>query len=232
VPWGTLPGVTIRQRRVDLGDERGRRLVALVASEFGAARRNAGLSQEEVAHAVGVSRAQYGRIELGLSPEVAVAAVARIAAVLGLDTSLKLYPTAEPIRDAAHAALLERLHAHCHASLRWQTEVPLPRPGDLRAWDAMIRGFRTPEGRGGIRGAVEAETRPTDAQALDRKLALKERDGGVDWLILLLADTRHNRSFLHGPATTLRARFPMDGRRALELLAAGVDPGSNAIIVL
>jgi hypothetical protein len=158
--------------------------------------------------------------------------VARIAAVLGLDASLKLYPATEPIRDAAHAALLERLHLHCHGSLRWQTEVPLPRPGDLRAWDATIRGFRTPGGHGGVRGAVEAETRPTDAQALDRKLALKERDGGADWLILLLADTRHNRAFLHGPGVTLRARFPMDGRRALELLAAGVDLASNSIIVL
>ena len=83
-----------------------------------------------------------------------------------------------------------------------------------------------------MRGAIEAETRPRDVQALERRLALKQRDGGVDWLILLLADTRHNRTFLAGPGSSLRARFPLDGRRALELLAAGVDPGQNAIILL
>lgn len=195
-------------------------------------RRNASLSQEEVSSAASMSRAQYGRIERARSPEVSLVTVARIGAVLGLDTSLRFYPHADPIRDAAHAALLERLHARCHPSLDWRTEVPFPRTGDLRAWDAVIGGFRMPHDRAYRRCAVEAETRPVDVQALDRKLALKERDGGADWLILLLADTRHNRALLHGHGPSLRARFPRDGRRVLELLAAGVDPGGNAIIVL
>jgi transcriptional regulator with XRE-family HTH domain len=224
--------MAIRRRRLDVGEARGRALVALVAREFLMARSNAGLSQDEVAAAAGISRAQYGRIELGLSPEVSVASVARIAAVLGLDASLKLYPAGEPIRDAAHAALLERLRSRCHPSLRWQTEVPLPRPGDLRAWDAVISGFVVPTVSSRIRGAVEAETRPVDVQALERKLALKLRDGAVAWLILLLADTRHNRAFLRGPGESLKARFPLDGRRALELLAAGADPGASSIVLL
>ena len=146
--------------------------------------------------------------------------------------SLESDPAGDPIRDAAHAALLERLRGRLHSSLIWRTEVPLPRPGDLRAWDALIRGFAgSDRGRSAV-GAVEAETHPTDSQALDWKLALKERDGGTDWVLLLVADTRHNRAFLHGPGATLRMRFPLDGRRALELLAAGVDPGTNAIVLL
>lgn len=224
--------MAIRQRRVDLGEDRGRRLVAHAANEFAVSRRNAGLSQAEVSAAAGLSRPQYGRIERGLSPEVSLATIARIGAVLGLEASLKLYPAGDPIRDAAHAALLERLRGRLHSSLIWRTEVPLPRPGDLRAWDALIRGFAgSDRGRSAV-GAVEAETHPTDSQALDRKLALKERDGGTDWVLLLVADTRHNRAFLHGPGATLRMRFPLDGRRALELLAAGVDPGTNAIVLL
>jgi transcriptional regulator with XRE-family HTH domain len=224
--------MTIRQRRVDLGEERGRRLVTLTASEFGVSRRNAGLSQEEVSAAAGMSRPQYGRIERGLSPDVSLATIARVAAVLGLDASLRFFPAADPIRDAAHAALLERLHAHCHGSLTWRTEVPFNRAGDLRAWDAVIGRFQFPAGHHGVRGAVEAETRPMDAQALDRKLALKERDGGADWLLLLLADTRHNRSFLKGAGAALRSRFPLESARVLDLLAAGADPGGNAIVLL
>ena len=223
--------MAIRQRRVDLGEERGRRLVAIAANEIGAARRNAGLSQDEVSAAVGLSRPQYGRIERGRSPEVSLATISRIAAVLGLDASLRFFPTSDPIRDAGHATLLERLRARCHPSLVWRTEVPLPRPGDLRAWDAVLRGFHG-SGRGNVTGAVEAETRPMDSQALDRKLALKERDGGVDWVMLLLADTRHNRAFLRGSGGALRVRLPLDGRRALERLAAGEDPGGNAIVFI
>lgn len=224
--------MAVRQRRVELGEDRGRRLVNLTAAEFKAARLNAALSQEDVARAAGISRPQYGRIERGRSPEVSLTTVARIAAVLGLDASLKFYLSSDPIRDAAQLALLERLRVRCHPSLAWRTEVPFTRPGDLRAWDALIRGFSMPAGHENTRGAVEAETRPVDIQALDRKLALKERDGGADWLILLLANTRHNRALLAGPGASLRARFPLDGRRALELLAAGVDPGANAIILL
>jgi hypothetical protein len=51
-------------------------------------------------------------------------------------------------------------------------------------------------------------------------------------VLLLLADTRHNRAFLQGSGAALRARFPLEGRQAVQLLAAGVDPGSNAIVLM
>lgn len=224
--------MAVRRRLVDSGEARGRDLVTLVAREFYAARTNAGVSQDVVSDRAGLSRPQYGRIERGVAPEVSLATVARIAAVLGLDSSLRFYPSSDPIRDAAHAALLERLHAICHPSLWWRTEVPFPGPGDRRAWDAVIGGIRGTGQAPRIRIGVEAETRPNDVQALDRKLALKERDGDVERMILLLSDTRHNRQLLHGPGSSLRNRFPLDGRRALLHLAAGVDPGSNAIVLL
>ena len=79
---------------------------------------------------------------------------------------------------------------------------------------------------------VEAETRPTDLQALQRRLALKLRDGGVDELILVLADTRHNRAFLQAHGDELMRQFPVPGRRAMELLAAGAHPGGCAVVLL
>ena len=105
------------------------------------------------------------------------------------------------------------------------TEVPLPNPGDRRAWDAMIRLAQ-------VRVGVEAETRARDAQELQRRLALKRRDGGVEHLILLLADTRHNRAFLRAAGESLRADFPLSGRAVLDRLAAAQDPGGSAIVLL
>jgi hypothetical protein len=73
---------------------------------------------------------------------------------------------------------------------------------------------------------------PRDEQALTRRLTLKLRDGGVDGVLLLLPDTRRTRDFVTGRGDGLRTLFPLDGRRAMELLGAGADPGDNAIIVL
>jgi hypothetical protein len=157
--------------------------------------------------------------------------LATIAEVLGLETSLRFFPRGDPIRDQAHAALLERLHGRCHRSLVWRTEVPLPAAGDQRAWDALIRGV-DPVTSDAWRVGVEAETRPNDLQALDRRLALKERDGGADWIVLLLLASRHNREFVAAHGSVLRLRFPLGGRRALELLAAGAPLGQSALIVL
>lgn len=223
--------MAIRERRAVVGAERGRRMVLSTGDEFKRARTGRGLSQQAVAGAVGISRPQYGRIERGIAPEVSVQRVATIAAVLGLELSLRLFASGDPIRDRAHAALLERLHARCHRSLVWRTEVPLPAPGDPRAWDALIRGV-DPVSGDPWRVGVEAETHPNDLQALDRRLALKERDGGVDWMVLLLLASRHNQSLLAAHRPVLQARFPLVGRRALELLGAGAPLGANALIVL
>ena len=120
---------------------------------------------------------------------------------MGLDLSIRAYPGGRPLRDAAHAALLERLHRRVHRSLGWATEVPLPITGDLRAWDALIRGEDW-------RCGVEAETRPRDLQALERRLTLKLRDGGVDWLVLLLLDSRHNRALVREHGEQLATAVP------------------------
>jgi hypothetical protein len=51
-------------------------------------------------------------------------------------------------------------------------------------------------------------------------------------MILLLADTRHNRAFLRAAGDSLVADFPVPGSIALERLAAGRDPGGSSIILL
>lgn len=214
-----------RQRAVDLGTARGRKAVAELAREFELARLNHGLSYAEVGRAVGLSDSQVGRIARGRSPSLAIEQVCRLLAAVGLEVSIRVYPKGQPIRDAAHLGLLETFRSRLHASLRWRTEVPLPIAGDLRAWDALIGGR-------GWELAVEAETRPPDLQALERRLALKQRDGRVDQVVLLLLDTRHNHELVRGNAAWVATRFPVPGRRMLELLAAAADPGGSAIVFL
>jgi transcriptional regulator with XRE-family HTH domain len=214
-----------RERAIDIGAARARDVLARLPAEARTARLDRGLGQLEVATALGLSVAQYSRIERGLSPDLSISTAVRLFAVLGLDLSIRAYPAGDAIRDAAHAALLERLHAECHRSIVWRTEVPLPLTGDLRAWDAtaVCPAFRA---------GVEAETRIRDVQALDRRLALKERDGGMDRLILLVLDSRTNRSALRAHGAQLLLRCPVPGTRALELLRAGADPGGNTLILL
>ena len=220
-----LRAMASRERPVDVGAARAREILSRVPAEARNARLGSGLSQQDVADALGISRSQYSRIERGLSSDLSIEMASRVFAVLGYELSVRAFPSGDPIRDAAHAALLERLHAVCHRSLVWRTEVPLPIPGDARAWDATIRGST-------FRAGVEGETRFRDLQALDRRLALKERDGAMDRLILLVLDSRSNRDAIRAHSEWVDGRFPVPRVRALQLLAAGLDPGGNALILL
>ncbi len=214
-----------RERAIDVGAARARAVLDRIPAEARTARLNAGLGQDDVARALGLSRSQYSRIERGLSPDLSIDLAVRLFAILGHDLSVRAFPNGDPVRDAAHTALLDRLRRRCHPSMRWQTEVPLPIPGDLRAWDAtaVCPAFRA---------GVEAETRLRDIQAQERRLSLKQRDGEMDRVVLLVLDSRSNRDVLRAHAAWAAERFPVPGSRALELLGAAVDPGGDTLILL
>ncbi|MEX2011485.1 MAG: hypothetical protein WEF51_04515 [Chloroflexota bacterium] len=79
---------------------------------------------------------------------------------------------------------------------------------------------------------IEAETRLSDSQALERRIALKIRDGGPGHVLLLVADTRSNRQALETLRDGLRATFPLDRRSILGALRDGRDPGASGVVVL
>jgi hypothetical protein len=106
---------------------------------------------------------------------VPIAKLARLATACGLDLSLKLYPAGQPIRDRAHIALFERLRRAAGPAWTWRSEVPLPIPGDKRAWDRVMVG-------GGITIGVEAF--PISG-AVALKAFATGRDPGGDALILI-----------------------------------------------
>jgi len=186
-----------------------------------------GLSCRDVGAAVGLSAAEVSRIERGLVDGVSVVALASLLSVVGLELAARAYPAGDGIRDAAHARLLARFRRRLHADLSMPLEVPLPDPRDLRAWDAAI----VPKDRS-WRYGVEAETHPSDGQDLARRLMRKQRDGGMDGVILLLPDTRTTRAVLRDFASLLADQFPIPGVVALRRLAAGMNPGGNAVAVV
>jgi transcriptional regulator with XRE-family HTH domain len=217
--------VTTTERRAATAARAANRIRATLAEELRTVRIGAGLSQADVARVAGISKAELSRIERGRAPWLTVDALCRIAAPLGLDVSVRLFPAGEPIRDRAQQPLLGRLRARMAPLLRWQPEAGIPLPGDRRAWDAMIHGP-------GWRLAVEAESRLHDIQALERRIALKARDDGNVDVLLLVNETRTNRAVLGSQRESLRALLPVDGRAMLAALAAGEHPGGSGIVVL
>jgi transcriptional regulator with XRE-family HTH domain len=215
---GTRSGAADRARRRIAEDDR------RVRADIAAARRNAGVSQDALGAVCGISGSAAGRIETGVTGIVDLRTLAAMAAGVGLELRLRAYPAGDAIRDVGQQRLLERLRRRMHPSLRWATEVVLPIGGDLRAWDAVIRGD-------GWRLAVEAETVLDDIQALERKLALKQRDGRIDHVILLVADTPRNRRALGG-APAAFATFSRDSRAMLRALREGRDPDCSGIVIL
>ena len=214
-----------QERPSDRGARIGRTALARIGQELREARLDRSLSVDAVASALGLSNAEVSRVERALSPKVPLVTLARMASVVGLDVSVRLFPGASPLRDAAQVALLSDFRASLHRALRWATEVPLPMDGDQRAWDATVSGTDWSYG-------VEAETLPRDAQALVRRLQLKLRDGGLNGVLLVLRDTRRTRQFMRAAADELAGAFPAPGRRASELLAAGLQPGGSAVILV
>jgi len=193
--------------------------------EIHLARVSASVSQREAGARVGISRSQWGRIESGELEELSVDQLSRACASVGLRLHVRAIPDADPALDSGQLALLERFRGRLPEPVAMATEVPLPIPGDRRAWDGFMR-------IDGVAIGVEAEARIRDAQAVDRRCALKRRDGGVDIVILLVADTRANRQMLASHREALRSSFPLDTRQVLDALRSGRVPAASGIVVL
>ena len=218
--------MTTRQRPGDLGAEDARRQLQTAGRDIRAARRDIGISIAAAARRAGTSASQFGRIERGVLRRPSVDQVFRAARAVGLEPALRLYPVGARIRDKPQLGVLARFERLLAPPLRMRREVPVPRPGDLRAWDGRISD-------GTAVASVEAESKLWDAQATERKIALKSRDdpdAGV--VILVLNRTAHNRRVLAEHREALRSRFPLDGSAIARALRAGKLPPAGGIILV
>jgi transcriptional regulator with XRE-family HTH domain len=220
-----MVGVATSEKPIDRGTRRSKSLLSAFGEEFRRARLANGLNQATVGAAAGLSRSTVGRIERAEVDGLSIRSLCRLAAALGLELSVKAYPSGSPVRDAGHLALLDRARNALPVG-SWTYEVPLPIANDPRAWDAIAQ-------LAGGRLAVEAETRLDDVQALLRKLNLKQRDDpGVASVVLVVADTRWNRAVVREHLDALRASFPLDREALLVAMRSGRPPAANGMIVL
>jgi hypothetical protein len=127
-----------RDRRDDRAKRRARDALIGLGSEIRLARLNHDPSQSVAAAAISKSASAWSRLERRAAPHLPLADLVRAAAVVGLELNVRAYPGGRPVRDHAHLRLLARLSAALPDGVGWCTEVPLPRSGDLRAWDALI----------------------------------------------------------------------------------------------
>ena len=177
-----------------------------------------------MAQAAGLNQSRVSRTERNARLPARVDELTAHCAALGLSLSVRVYPEASPVRDIGQLRLLERFRARLPAGVGWRTEVPVGGTGDLRAWDARLDLPATV--------GVDAETRLTDIQALQRRCETKWRDSRVDRVVLLVASTRHNRLVLAEHREALRSTFPADTVEVMAALRHARLPVANGIVIL
>jgi len=203
-----------------------RRRTAALADDLREARLAAGLSQLEIARALGLSNSQIGRIERAEQDRIAVEDVAAFAAAVGLRLSVNLYPVGGRLRDARQLQMIERYQRlTVEGGWRIGLEVPIGTPGDLRAFDLLLT-------RGPIVIAHEFVSRLRDVQAQIRPLLLKQRDAGIERLVLVVAASHGNRQAVAEAGTVLRESFPLGTKAVLAAIRAGRDPGANGLVLV
>jgi transcriptional regulator with XRE-family HTH domain len=214
-----------RRRSVPDADAAGRELARRVGREIRAARLAAGLSQDQVARAAKVSQPRISNLEHGAGRGGSIAELSVVARIVGLKLTIACFPVGDALRDNAQKRLIEAFCRIAHPSVRWRIEVGMPIHGDLRAVDALLEVA-------GTRIAVEAWTRLDDLQAQVRAAQLKRRDIRAQRLIMLVADTHHNRAAVRAAVESFRANFPLGTRAVTAALRAGRDPGADGIVLL
>ncbi|MEP7377943.1 MAG: helix-turn-helix transcriptional regulator [Chloroflexota bacterium] len=215
-----------RERRL----ERAAWLMQRDLQEFGAdlrtARLSAGLTLRGVGRAVGVAPSTILDTERARTPGARSEQLARHAAAVGLRARIRAYPDGDALRDAASVQLITGLRARLPADHRFRPEVPVSdAPGDLRAWDGVLE-------LPGCRCALEFVSRFHDCQAQLRAFELKQRDGTVDRLVVVVAATHANRRAMNAARDIVAAAFPLTTRQVMAALSAARDPGGNGVVLL
>ena len=212
------------ESRVSRADRRADAMRRRIGEEVRVARLAAGLTLGQVAAAIGISESEASRIERGTATWVDMSTLARMAAVVGLDLWVRTYPGGDPLRDAAHLELARVFRAMVGSELLVRGEVRVGDQRDLRAWDLTLTD---PHGEG---CGVELETRFVDVQAQHRRIARKLEDSDLDRVLVVVADTRANRSAVRAAVGLLGTAYAVDDRAAIDALAEGRLPPRSALI--
>ena len=220
-----MPHMATRTRTLDEARRSWNRQARELGDLLRTGRHVLGTTQKQVGMAIRVSSSEISRRELGRSYRLTGEKLAVHAAAVGLKLSIKLYPLGGGVRDAAQATYIAAFVARIGRAWKVTLEAPVPLAGDLRAIDVLLVA-------GIVQIAVEVITRLADLQAQIRAAQLKAQEVGATRLVLVIAATRANRAVLASVRSALVAAFDLDSRRVLSELAAGRDPGRDAIVLL
>lgn len=218
-----------REHRRDRGHRRGRTLLARSVTELRNARLTAALSLDQLARDLGWSATAVGRFDTGQRQDVGIVELSEIASVLGYELSVGLHPVGDPLRDKGQLACGRRFDALLSDRWRVTDETLLPGAGELRAWDKLLRLVdATPRCLVG----VDIESRVWDVQAIVRRTRARERDGQVDHILIVLADTAHNRRVVDELRGSLGPDYATGPRRIMAALRRGERlPGAGVVLV-
>ncbi len=193
-------------------------------------REDAGLSRAALAGAAGVDAAFLGRIERG-DERPSLETYERLAAVLGADLSVRLYPNSGPaIRDRLSAPMLEALLGILHPRWRTFTEVPVRRPSrgwiDLVLHDAQERALLAAELQSELRRLEQLiRWHAEKAASLPSWEGWSQLGAAPDVSqILLVQRTRATRAVATAFARQLRAAYPAHPDDALAALTTPRSP--------
>jgi transcriptional regulator with XRE-family HTH domain len=192
-------------------------------------RGDAGLSLSEVAQASGVSVAHLSEVERGMT-EPSLRLIHHVAAVLGTEPSVRLYPASRPlIRDHIQSAIADELIRLATGNWRILPEVVVRRPHrgyiDL-VLHHLIRRIVVPTEIHSLLGTIELLLRRASDKAESLPSAdfwpFASADGGLlVSRLLVVRSTRANREIARRYRHLLAAAYP---HRANEIYQSLVEP--------
>ena len=214
-----------RETRLQRGRRLGTQTLRRLINELRDERQLAGLSQRALANQLGISQAELSRLEQFGFSAVPLIRLSEMASILGLELSASLHRKGDAVRDSGQQAAVKRILECVSPAYIISREALLPNVGDQRSWDILLRLESLLVG-------LEVETRIRDVQALVRRIRERERDGGVDDVLLVLSDTSHNRELVGQLRDALGPRFATPPKLILAALRAGEPvPGSGVILI-
>ena len=200
-------------------------------------RLDAGLPRARLAAEAGVDDSYLRRVEQGtVSPSIET--YARLAAALGADLAVRLYPNTGPaVRDRHQAGILEALLASKHARWHAYPEVAVRRPS--RGWiDLVLHDARE---RTIVATEIQSELRRLEQLVRwsgEKAASLPSWDGWAHLgepptvsRLLIVRQTRTTRRIADQLRRQLVAAYPADPRDAPEALTTSTVAWPGAAVL-
>jgi len=217
----------MRAKPRDIGMQRARVTRQRLGSAYRLARVAVGMTQEHVATLAGVSQEFVSAVERGVrAPSLEIGA--RIAAAVGYELSVRLYPAAGVgLRDSGQVALIEGITAQAARVWHARIEVPVA-DGDRRAADLIMQGFDEIL-------HVEAEGGLVDLQAQVRAAQLKREALAARYdhpvrLIIAVPDRRSIRRVVAAHAGVLSRTLAAPSATIWRAIRAGFPVVADGIL--